>query len=129
MRSIVAGVFQRRSLALNLKSDTQGDCLIIKVAEPRIDAAAAVEFKDTMRGMVEDGPSRVILDLGDVDSIDSSGLGAIVAIMKMIGPDRKLELCALSNKVKTVFRLTRMDAVVTIHNALEDALSPLPHAS
>ncbi len=114
---------------MNLMSDTQGDCLIIKVAEPRIDAAAAVEFKDSMRGMVEDGPGRVVLDLGDVDSIDSSGLGAIVAIMKMIGPDRKLELCALSNKVKTVFRLTRMDAVVTIHNALEDALSPLPHAS
>lgn len=114
---------------MNLMSETQGNCLVITVGEPRIDAAAAVEFKDSMREMVEGGPERVILDMGAVDSIDSSGLGAIVAAMKMIGPDRKLELCALSNKVKTVFRLTRMDAVVTIHAALEDALSPLPHAS
>lgn len=114
---------------MNLSSQTQGNCLVIKVDETRIDAAAAVEFKDAMRGLVEDGPERVILDMGGVDSIDSSGLGAIVAVMKMIGPDRKLELCSLSNKVKTVFRLTRMDAVVTIHSALEDALNPLPHAS
>lgn len=114
---------------MNLSSETQGNCLIITVDEPRIDAAAAVEFKDAMRGLVEDGPERVLLDMSAVDSIDSSGLGAIVAVMKMIGPDRKLELCALSAKVKTVFRLTRMDAVVTIHAALEDALNPLPHAS
>ena len=114
---------------MNLSSETQGNCLIITVDEPRIDAAAAVEFKDAMRGLVEDGPERVLLDMSAVDSIDSSGLGSIVAVMKMIGPDRKLELCALSNKVKTVFRLTRMDAVVTIHAALEDGLSPLPHAS
>ncbi len=114
---------------MNLISETQGNCLIIKVGEPRIDAAAAVEFKDAMRGLVEDGPERVILDMNEVDSIDSSGLGAIVAVMKMIGPDRKLELAALSNKVKTVFRLTRMDAVVTIHAALDDAMTPLPHAS
>lgn len=114
---------------MNLMSKTHGNCLLIKVDEPRIDAAAAVEFKDAMRGLVEDGPERVVLDMSVVDSIDSSGLGAIVAVMKMIGPDRKLELCALSNKVKTVFRLTRMDAVVTIHADVEDALSPLPHAS
>lgn len=114
---------------MNLTSETRGNCLVITVGEPRIDAAAAVEFKDAMRGMVDDGPERVILDMGAVDSIDSSGLGAIVAVMKTIGPDRKLELCDLSNKVKTVFRLTRMDAVVTIHAALDDALTPLPHAS
>ena len=114
---------------MNLTSETQGNCLVIKVAEPRIDAAAAVEFKDAMRALVEDGPDRVILDMADVDSIDSSGLGAIVAVMKMIGPDRKLELSALSNKVKTVFRLTRMDAVVTIHAGLDAAMNPMPHAS
>lgn len=114
---------------MNLTSETQGNCLVINVAEPRIDAAAAVEFKDEMRSIVENGPERVILDMASVDSIDSSGLGAIVAVMKMIGPDRKLELCSLSNKVKTVFRLTRMDAVVTIHDDVDSATSPLPHAS
>lgn len=114
---------------MNLTSDTRGDCLVITVDEPRLDAAAAVEFKEAMRGLVEGAPARVVLNLGAVDSIDSSGLGAIVAVMKVTGPERKFELCSLTNKVRTVFRLTRMDAVMTIHPGLEDALDPLPYAS
>lgn len=114
---------------MNLTAEPLDNCLVITVDEPRIDAAAAMEFKEKMRGLLEEGPERFILNMSAVDSIDSSGLGAIVAAMKMLGPDRKLELCALSNKVKTVFRLTRMDAVVTIHTTLEDALHPLQRAS
>jgi len=119
----------KRSLALNLSSEQQGNCLVISVDEDRIDAAVAVEFKDEMRRLVEHSSDRVLLDLGPVDSIDSSGLGAIVAVMKMLGPDRKLELSSLSEKVKTVFRLTRMDAVMTIHETHGDAISTAVHAS
>ena len=67
--------------------------------------------------------------LDQVDSIDSSGLGAIVAVMKVLGSDRKLELSNLSAKVRTVFRLTRMDAVMTIHDAVETALADASPAS
>lgn len=108
---------------MNLSSEQQGNCLVISVDEDRIDAAVAVEFKDEMRRLVENPPDRVLLDLGPVDSIDSSGLGAIVAVVKMLGPDRKLELASLSEKVKTVFRLTRMDAVMTIHESHGDTNS------
>lgn len=114
---------------MNLTAETLDNCLVIKVDEPRIDAAAALDFKERMRDLIGDGPERFILDMEAVDSIDSSGLGAIVAVMKLVGGDRKLELCALSTKVKTVFRLTRMDAVVTIHSTLDDALHPLQRAS
>ena len=55
---------------------------IVTVEETRIDAAAAIQFKDAMRTETEEGPDRVILDLSIVDFIDSSGLGAIVASMK-----------------------------------------------
>ena len=67
--------------------------------------------------------------MGAVDSIDSSGLGAIVATMKQLGPDRKLELAELSNKVRTVFRLTRMDAVMAIHEGRAEAMATFSHAS
>jgi anti-sigma B factor antagonist len=58
---------------------------------------------------------RIVLDLAQVGFIDSSGLGAIVALRKMLGPDRVLELAALSVSVAKVFRLTRMDGVFPIH--------------
>ncbi len=114
---------------MHLQNATRSGCLLVTVGEPRIDAATAIQFKDEMRRIVEDGPDRVILDMAAVDSIDSSGLGAIVSIMKFLGAGRRLELAALSPKVHTVFRLTRMDAVITIHDSAEDALDPVERAS
>jgi anti-sigma B factor antagonist len=62
----------------------------------------------------------VILDLAQVDFLDSSGLGAVVAVMKVLGPTRKLELAGLTPTVEKVFRLTRMDQVFTIHASAPD---------
>jgi anti-sigma B factor antagonist len=53
--------------------------------------------------------------------LDSSGLGAVVAVKKLMGPDRRLDLACLTPAVDKVFRLTRMDSVFTIHAALPDA--------
>ena len=57
----------------------------------------------------------VIMDLTAVNFLDSSGLGAIVAVMKLLAPARRLELAGLTPAVEKVFRLTRMVSVFTIH--------------
>ena len=64
-----------------------------------------------------------MLDLSRVGFLDSSGLGAVVAVMKLIGPNRKLELAGLTPNVDKVFRLTRMDSIFTIHPSVEVAIS------
>lgn len=100
---------------MNLVSEDIGAVRVVTVAEPRIDAAVAIQFKDAMRAITEAGPARVILDLAAVGFLDSSGLGAVVAAMKQVGPGRKLELAGLTPAVEKVFHLTRMDSVFVIH--------------
>lgn len=113
---------------MRLLSEIDGEFLVVTVDEDRIDAATAVQFKDAMRDVVDDGPPRVLLDLSRVDSIDSSGLGAVVAAMKHLGPGRTLELSGLSPKVLTVFRLTRMDHVMRLHPSRADAIEEMRRA-
>ncbi len=100
---------------MNLSSETIDGALVIRVDEDRIDASVAIQFKDRMREMAGAAPARVILDLGRVGFVDSSGLGAIVAVMKFLAPLRKLELAALTLNVSKVFHMTRMDSVFAIH--------------
>jgi anti-sigma B factor antagonist len=57
-----------------------------------------------------------------VHFLDSSGLGAVVGVMKLLAPERRLELAGLTPTVAKVFRLTRMDSVFTIHPALAEGL-------
>lgn len=105
-----------------LTTDSRGRSAIITVDAERIDAAMAIEFKDKMREAISDSEGRVILDLSKVDFVDSSGLGAIVAAMKLMPPGRKMELAALTPNVDKVFRMTRMDSIFTIHPTAEAGL-------
>lgn len=89
--------------------------LVVRVDENRIDAAVAIEFKEAVRRAAQGDEGPVILDLSKVDFLDSSGLGAVVAVMKLLAPERALELAGLTPAVARVFRLTRMDSVFTIH--------------
>lgn len=105
-----------------LSTDLQGDMLVITVMEDRIDAASAIQFKDRMREVTQTASARVVLDLSRVVFLDSSGLGAVVAVLKAIGPQRKLELAGLTPTVQKVFRLTRMEQVFTIHGSVPGSL-------
>ena len=100
---------------MHVDAETRNGDLLVAVREPRIDAAVAVQFKDVMRKVTQGGPTRVILDLSMVDFLDSSGLGALVAAMKALGPSRRLDLLAPTPTVQKVFRLTRMDTVFAIY--------------
>lgn len=105
-------------------TSTQTDNLqIVTVNAARIDAAVAIRFKDIMRGMTEFGPERIVLDLSQVDFVDSSGLGAIVASMKQLNGGSKLDLAGLTPNVDKVFRLTRMDTVFAIHDSTDTAVA------
>lgn len=109
---------------MNLTASLLGDTLVVQSVGDRIDAAGAIQFKEQMRDLTASPASRVILDLSNVFFLDSSGLGAIVSVMKLLAPERRLELAGLTPTVEKVFRLTRMDTIFTIHPALAHGLKP-----
>ena len=107
---------------MELTGEARTGAFYVNVDAERIDAAGAIQFKDRFREVVQDSEGRIVLDLSRIEFLDSSGLGAVVAAMKLLGPDRKLELVGLTPTVEKVFRLTRMDSVFTIHPDLDTAL-------
>ena len=113
---------------MKLTVENYSDATLIAVDETRIDAASAVSFKDAVRKIAQDGPARIILNLEKVAFIDSSGLGAIVGAMKLLGTTGKMELTTLSPTVEKVFRLTRMDTIFPIHATVQDAIQDLTPA-
>ena len=100
----------------------QGEYLVVTVNAMRIDASAALEFKDSMNA-IDESNSKILLNLEQVEFIDSSGLGAVVSVMKHLSKGSKMDLCALTPTVEKVFRLTRMDSIFSIYATLEQAVS------
>ncbi len=108
---------------MDITCETQGPVCIMRVISDRIDAAIAIQFKDLFRDMVACVTGPVVLDLGQVTFLDSSGLGAVVAARKLLGADRTLELAGLNPAVEKVMQLTRMNTVFLIHPDRDAALA------
>ncbi|MFP7569163.1 STAS domain-containing protein [Marivita sp. S2033] len=106
---------------MELTIDTTADATIIRVQAARVDAPVALQFKEEMRRITHARTGRFVLDLAQVEFIDSSGLGAVVASMKQLRSGQTLDLAALQPIVAKVFRLTRMDSIFAIHDEADRA--------
>lgn len=100
---------------MQIDCEDRDEMRVLTVVADRIDAAIAIQFKDAVRAATQDAPPRVILNLHHVSFIDSSGLGSIVAGMKLLPKGTQMELASLNEAVDKVFRMTRMDSVFKIH--------------
>ena len=92
----------------------------VRVTESRIDAAIAILFKDELRKIVLSNRKPVVVDMRQVDFMDSSGLGAVIAVRKARPDGLPLILDGLTPNVERVFRLTRMDAVFEIRPGITE---------
>jgi len=99
--------------------------LVVKLVVARLDASAAVAFRERLTQRVAEGSSRIVINLEAVTFIDSSGLGAMVSVLKALGRDGKMRLCGVQSSVATLFKLTRMDTVFGVAPSEEEAIRSL----
>jgi anti-sigma B factor antagonist len=88
----------------------------------RLNMVAAPAFKSLVEETVAAGQTRIVVDLGEVTFIDSSGLGALIAGLKatrQAGGD--LRIADVPEQVLTVLRLTNLDRVLRAHPTVADA--------
>jgi anti-anti-sigma factor len=98
----------------------------VTVAAPKCDltGAAAAEARKTFASQITPDCTRLLLDMTSVGYVDSSGLAAIVATMKQardVGGD--VRVCRLQPDVRSIFEMTRLTAVMSIHSTRDEAVA------
>jgi anti-sigma B factor antagonist len=96
---------------MKLTIRTEGEFTVAAVEEIRMDAAVAPELKNCIAQLLTDGHTRIVLDISGVTFMDSSSLGALVSLLKMIGNRGDLIIAGATGIVADLFRLTRMERV------------------
>lgn len=87
---------------------------IVKIVQPSgiLDGVRTNELRREIGDVVESGADIVLVDFQDVTFMNSSGLGALVAILKGVrSAGRELFICSLNEQVKMIFELTKMNRV------------------
>lgn len=102
-----------------------GKCLTVKPLAARIDSSVSLEFKQRLTDFIAAGHDLILLNMADVEFVDSSGLGAIVSGLKLMGRKGGIGICCTKDPVRDLFKLTRLDRVFDIFPTQEEALEKL----
>lgn len=101
--------------------DEVNNVLCVSLEQPVLDAGNTEAFKKKMDDVIERGRD-IVIDMAEVEFIDSSGLGALLACLRKLNANgNDMKLARLRPTVKSMFELVRMDKIFEIHDVIEDA--------
>jgi anti-sigma B factor antagonist len=77
----------------------------------------SVQLREAIRDLISKGSKTILLNMGDVNYIDSSGLGELVsAYTTAKNQSAQVKLLSLTKKVKDVLQLTKLYTVFDIYD-------------
>lgn len=79
----------------------------------RLDAVAAPDLQNRLIRHLETG-RHVVLDLSNIEFMDSSGLGSLVRVLKRAETTEAFSLCNLHDAVAALFALSHLDRAFRI---------------
>jgi anti-anti-sigma factor len=107
--------------------DTKKELTIFKLHEKRLDAVIAPELKSQLVILIEAEKLKyLIIDLSQVDAIDSSGIGALlVAHRQTNAHDGFAAFIGVRESVRDLLRMTNLDKQLYIFNSVQEVLNNL----
>ncbi len=83
-----------------------------------------VALRDSVLQALDTGANKILINLGAVSTIDSSGIGELVAAFTTVtNRQGQLMLSNLSAKVDDILQITQLATVFQVHSTEEDALA------
>jgi anti-anti-sigma factor len=76
-----------------------------------------------MSKYVEAGPKNIILDLAAIDFVDSSGLGALVQLVKKATTDGGTVQVVTNPRVTQTVKLVRLEKFLSLRPSVDDAIA------
>ena len=108
---------------MNLNKKNINDVLLIVIEEKEANLSKSDRFKELVLDEINQGARKLIISFKNVEYLDSSFLGALVAVLKNLLPvGGKLTLTDLNGDIENLFELTRLDKIFTLKETLEIAL-------
>lgn len=99
--------------------------LVLGIRTVRLDAANSPDFRIVLIERVDKGHGQIVVDLGRVDFMDSSALGALIGAVKRMGAVGSIALARPNANVTRLLTLTRMDKVFAITDTIDEAVEKL----
>lgn len=87
----------------------QGDVAVLRISGKLMGGEETRQIPDKVKSLLGDGVNKIIVDLGKVKWMNSTGLGALLESRKLINDsDGVLKLAAVTEKIKSILMVTQI---------------------
>ncbi|MEW6556844.1 MAG: STAS domain-containing protein [Elusimicrobiota bacterium] len=102
------------------------DGIMILAVKGDIELNTAPQLQEEFQSLKDNNITKVVVNLSQVNYIDSSGLGTFIGALKMFNAvNGKIVLAGLSSNLKKIFEITRMSNFFSIYETDTQALEKL----
>ncbi len=109
---------------MQIKHVTSGDVAVLHLQGKIMGGPDATSLHEKLHELIESGTRSVVIDLRDVDWMNSSGLGILIGGLSAIrksGGD--LRLASVTEKIEEVLRITKLDRVFDVYGSTDEAVT------
>ena len=108
---------------LSMRTRQEGDFTVVEVSG-EIDVYTAPQLRECLSELEDAGHSRLLIDLENVDFLDSTALGVLVGALKKARADEgSMALVCSQERLLKIFRITGLTKVFDIHDSVESAVA------
>lgn len=109
---------------MNFQKENIDDVTVVRVQESRLDSTISTDVKTELLRLVErEGVQKILIDLKQVDYVDSSGLGALLFGHRQAKLNSgKLKLVNLNPKIRTLIRIAKLENILEGYQNEQEAL-------
>ena len=106
---------------VQIESPAQGVAVITPTED--IDMSRSPVLRSAIKSAIKPGLQRMVIDLEQVQYMDSSGLATLVEAMRLTKSQSiDLYLSSMTPKVRAIFEIARLDAFFSIKDSRQEAL-------
>ncbi len=98
-----------------------GKACVVRLAG-ELDLYNAHEVRESLVDACTDSPERVVVDLGEVEFIDSTALGILIEARTKLGNRRAFLLAAPGLETRRALQISGLDRHFTVHETVPEAL-------
>ena len=102
---------------LNILERQAGDVTILDMSGKITIGEGSVALRSAIRRLLGEGKNKILLNLGGVGYVDSSGIGAITRAMARVP---RLSIVASEPSILRLLEITALDTMVDVHASLDD---------
>jgi anti-anti-sigma factor len=93
-----------------------------------LDAFSEATFRKVLSKCIDEGPKHVILDLSQIDFVDSSGLGALVQLVKKAQTMEGTLQIVSNPRVTQTVKLVRLEKFLSLQPSVDEAVKNVKDA-